>query len=293
MWNTSMSNCRVCKRPIVDAFVCRRCANELRDLLIGSRKPDGQPGVVWYAARLREAAYRQTRMSESVPGASSGYALLGNRRAAELLDRIGNTLALWEGVTLALSVRYSHKPEMAGMGAPTRDFERLEGRRARFVASHVMLLRHHSPRTARLHAELLDIAQQAWHIINRPNDICCGPCPHEVYVTNQLEPCGAMLYAQEGAGKVKCPACKTVHDVEHLRDSLKAQVQDMLFTRAELISLMRTRLNDPIKQPLFTKLLRTRRLQPRKIENGVPMFTYNDVCEARLLDGRRHAENSV
>jgi len=174
------------------------------------------------------------------------------------------------------------------MGQPTKEYERLETVRARYIAAHVVLLRHHEPNANKLHADMLDIAQQAWRIINRPNDVCCGPCPVKITdtKTNIESVCATMLYAEEGSNSVQCPKCRAVHDVEQLRDSLKQQVQDMLFTRAELVNLMATRLNDPIKQPLFTKLLRTNKLQPRKVEDGVPMFTYNDVCAARLRDNR-------
>jgi LSD1 subclass zinc finger protein len=114
-----------------------------------------------------------------------------------------------------------------------------------------------------------------------------------VQIKREMKPCGTLLYAAEGASTVQCPLCHTLHDVELLRESLKAYVTDMLFTRADLVNLMETRLNDRIPQPTFTKLLRDGRLQPRKYEQelnakdewvAVPMYTYNDVCEARAKD---------
>jgi hypothetical protein len=286
-----IQRCKVCKRATNDAYMCRRCANDVRDLLIGSEEPDGQPGIIWYTQRLRETAYGQTRMARSLAARStnSGYALLTNRRAVELLARIGVSLARWEGVVLALRATHKHELGWVHMGSPTRDFERLEAKRARFIAANLVLMRHHCKRVNELHAEMLEFARSAWRIINRPNDVCCGPCPTMIRDENinvDEIPCGTLLYAEENSSSVQCPRCHTMHDVETLRDQLKTQVQDMLFTRRELVSLMETRLNDRIPQPTFTKLLRDGRLQPRTYKlddqgNEVAMFTYNDVCEAR------------
>lgn len=272
------TSCRVCGRATNDAYVCRRCASELGDLLIGSREVDGQPGIIWYAERLRESAYGQTRMERNlgVRGSDVGYALLGNHRAVELLGRIDGSLARWEATVEALRASHGHEMGWVHMGSSTRDSERLEGRRARFIAAHVVLLRHHCSAVDLLHAEMLGFAREAWRIINRPNDTCCGPCPM----------CATLLYAEENSTTVQCPNCHILHDVELLRDRLKAQVQDMLFTRAELVNLMETRLNDRIPQSTFTKLLRDGRLQPRKMEQE-PLYTYNDVVAARLKEPPR------
>lgn len=293
-----IQSCQTCGRATNSAYICRRCSNECHDLLVGSRDVDGQPGIIWYIRRLRESAYGQARMERN-PGARSdnvGYALFGNKSAADLLARISAALALWEGTVEALSARHSRETGWVHTGSPTRDPERLEAQRARYIAAHVVLIRHHCRDAHRLHSVMLGFAKEAWRIINRPNDFCCGPCPTMIvqpYVTshgNDLKPCGTLLYAEENAATVMCPLCHTLHDVELLRDGMKAYVQDMLFTRADLVKLMETRLNDRIPQPTFTKLLRDGRLQPRKIEQHineagewveVAMFTYNDVCEAR------------
>jgi LSD1 subclass zinc finger protein len=282
-----IQSCKICERATNHAYICRRCANELHDLLVGSKKIDGQPGIAWYAKRLRESAYRQTRLARSLASRASttDYALLGNRQAAELLARIGTVLARWEAICDRL--RATHGDEMAWVhaGHPTKDFERLEVKRARYIAAHVVLIRHHCPDAHRLHAEMLDCARNAWRIINRPNDVCCGACPTRI---EDEKVCGTLLYAEEGASGVQCPLCHTNHHVETLRESLRNAVQDMLFSRDELVRLMETRLNDRIPQSTFSKLLRDGRLAPRHIDDdGVAWFTYNDVCEARAKPGRK------
>jgi hypothetical protein len=195
---------------------------------------------------------------------------------------------LWEATVEALCATHSDETGWLHTGSLTRDAERLEVKRARYIAAHTVLIRHHCKDAHRLHYQMLEFAKEAWRIINRPNDICCGPCPTILMDTETKSEgaCGTLLYAEDWASTtVQCPQCHTLHDVELLRDILKDQVQDMLFTRAELVNLMETRLNDRIPQPTFTKLLRDGRLQPRKHEDdGTPMFTYNDVCEARLKD---------
>lgn len=302
--HAKIEKCEICGRATHQAYICRRCSNELHDLLVGSHEPDGQPGIMWYAKRLRESAYGQTRMARSAAARSSatGYALLGNHRAVELLGRINVVLARWEGIVERLSATHSHETGSEHMGSLTRDSERLECKRARYVAAHVVLLRHHSRDVPKLYNDLLNFARESWRIINRPNDICCGPCPTWVNPTlEQLKSgpavteiqCSTMLYAEENKATVQCSSCRTIHDVDELRDGLKTFVQDMLFTRSDLVKLMETRLNDRIPQPTFTKLLRDGRLQPRRLEAQVnddgttmyvAMFTYDDVCEARLKD---------
>jgi hypothetical protein len=212
------------------------------------------------------------------------------------LARINATLAVWEGIAEALSATHGHELGWLHTGNPTRDFERLESKRARYIAERVLLIRHHCPDAHRLHASLLEYARDAWRIINRPDDICCGPCPNMIQDKTEIvdastrsvvrtitcvKPCGTLLYAEEGSSGVQCPRCHAHHNVEQLRDGLKAYVTDMLFTRSDLVNLMETRLNDRIPQPTFTKLLRDGRLRPRKYEGDVPMFTYDDVVAAR------------
>jgi hypothetical protein len=226
-------------------------------------------------------------MARSLAARSSntGYALLTNQRAVDLLSRISAALARWEAITVRLRATHSDKLVVVAMGVPKGVSRRSEAHRARVVASNMALLRHHYPHVARLHAEMLAMAREAWRVINRPNDICCGPCPTMISRPPEQgeSPCGTMLYAEENSTTVVCPYCHVGHHVETLRDVLKAAVADMLFTRAELVQLMETRLNDRIPQSTFTKMLRDGRLAPRKTnDDAEPMFTYNDVCEARL-----------
>jgi hypothetical protein len=290
--------CTNCGRAVSDSFICRRCGRELRALLIGSTDPDGQPGIVWYVHRLRETAYRQARMERALGSKSSrsGYALLPDSSAITLLAKISGTLARWnDDLTPLISSQKTEKGRSAVVVRPNR-IDGLETRHARLLASYIPLLRHNYADAHLLLRDMLEYARQAWRIINRPDDICCGPCPNVVRDrASRVEvECGAMLYAEEfedGQGKrvvadtVQCPKCRARHDVSTLRDMLKQQTRDSLFTGPELLALMENRLNDRMPKTSFYQLIRDGRLQVRgyRLEDGVqaPMYTYNDVCEAR------------
>jgi hypothetical protein len=271
--------CTLCGRAVVNSFICRRCGKELRDLLIGSSEPDGQPGIVWYIQRLRETAYRQARMDCSLGAKSShhGYYLFGDARALVLLRRISLTLARWDSDLSALIEPQRRNHPLMRVLVAGRGSDGLDEARSRRLAEHIPALRHNCGQVRTLHGDLLEYAKQAWRIINRPNDICCGPCPASA--------CGTLLYAEEHAETVQCPKCRAEHDVCALREELKRITRDMLFTGPELLRLMETRLNDRITKTAFYQLIRDGRLAYRGINaEGLMCYTYADVLEARAKE---------
>jgi hypothetical protein len=224
----------------------------------------------------------------------SGYDQLGNRRAIDLLGKITWTLARWDEHLDRLIGPQTAFPPLTGVvswpdgvgGAETVV-------QAVRLADHVSELRKHCPDIDRLFHDLLTYAKDGWRVINRPDDICCGPCPN--MVDDKDHPgkeivCGVMLYAEEFeqdgkrivADQVKCPKCHASHDVSKLREELKRQVHDMLFTSHELLKLMETRLNDRMPKQTFLDMVRDGRLKPRGYNvDNVPQYTYDDVCEAK------------
>jgi hypothetical protein len=286
------------------SYVCRRCARDLRELLIGdgttnavveTEHPKGQPGIVWYIERLRESAYRQTVMERNLGGhvIRSGYDQLGNKVAIDLLGKITWTLDHWDARLDRLIGPGVDVSAHRGRIAYPDGFDGLDGSKAARLADHVTELRHGCDDIDRLVHDLLTYAKDGWRIINRPDDILCGPCP--AMVEDQDHPgvearCSAMLYAEEyeqdgkrmTADSVICPKCHAKHDVSQLREELKRQVRDMLFTGYELLKLMETRLNDRMPKSTFYQLIRDGRLRARGFdETGQPRYTYDDVCEAR------------
>lgn len=309
MTNRKPTTCNVCGRAVNQSYICRRCGRELRELLVGepmasavveTEHSKGQPGIAWYIMRLQESAYRQTVMERNLGGHGmrSGYDQLGNRAAIDLLGKITWTLDHWNARLDRLVGPHSPQPHLPGMVAWPDGLDGSESvLNANRLADHVSELRHGCEDIDRLVHDLLTYAKDGWRIINRPDDICCGPCPNVVdecddhrIPTGRQVACGVMLYAEEfeqdgkrtTADTVVCPKCHAKHDVSQLREELKRQVRDMLFTGYELLKLMETRLNDRMPKSTFYQLIRDGRLKARGFdENGQPRYTYDDVCEAR------------
>jgi hypothetical protein len=285
--------------------MCRRCGRELRELLVGdgvneavveTEHPKGQPGIVWCIGRLHESAYRQTVMERNLGarGSRAGYDLLGNKAAIDLLGKITWTLGHWNARLDRLVGPRTAVRAMIGVGASyygVGDVETVS--HAVRLADHIPELRHNCDDIDRLMHDLLTYVKDAWRVINRPDDICCGPCPNMVEdkeTTGVERPCGVMLYAEEFeqdgkrivADDVMCPKCHAKHDVAELREGLRQAVRDMLFTGPELLKLMETRLNDRMSKSTFYQLIRDGRLKPRGYnKDDNPQYTYDDTCAAR------------
>jgi hypothetical protein len=297
--------CGNCGSAVNDAFICRRCGRELRDLLISEGWPDrtgelgaGQPGIIWYMRKLHESAYKQSRLQRGgARGSQHGYYLLGDNRAIKELSKISKTLTLWNAQLDAL-IGAQTLEEVRSRSATRNGYHDLDAHRARRLAAHIPELRHKCPGIASLHTDMLDYAKRSWKIINRPNDICCGACPNLVPdkdPPHEENPCGVMLYAEESEEKVQCLKCRAVHDVVALRADLVERSRSTMFTGAQLRLMMETRLNDKMPKTAFYQLIRDGRLQPRGFDGDkAPMYTYDDVCAARekTKPGRRNARKA-
>lgn len=281
--------CNVCQRP-TEMVMCPHCGDELRHLLIGMRGVHGQPGLAWLAVRIFEQAYGQSRLGaiDSSHGRNDGYALLTDDRCTRLLGEIRATLDDWVAHCGGLSATWRDENGQVAMSGRPGHSEPLESRQARYLAGHIKVLRRHKD-SKRLVDSLRRFTDEATRLINRPADVCCGPCttwfkgpPPNPELKQQ---CGTMLYAEPDAKTVTCTRCKTRYDVEALRDAMRDKLKDMLFTGSELRRLMETRLNDRIPKATFYKMIGDGRLVPRKLRraNGKsePLFTYADVVEAR------------
>ena len=282
--------CSICGGGVHEAFLCRRCGRELRALLVGDRRstnisaekhPKEQPGIVWYIDRLRETAYLQTAMDRNMGSRAgrSGYAQLAQQDALEMLAKIHFTLHRWNDrldTIIGAQVLRDNRP---GVITDPGGLDGLDGVRAARIAVNIATLRHKCEDIASLYNDLIGYAKESWRIINRPDDICCGPCPQQV----DGETCGVMLYAsEEHPDEVVCPKCRTRHDAAKLREDLKRIVSDMLFTGPELLRLMKIRLNDKMPKSTFYQLIRDGRLLSRGFSReGQPQYTYDDVCAAR------------
>lgn len=314
MKRRSQKRCNLCGAQILDAYMCADCGRALRELLVGDgsvkavvagRHPRTQPGIVFYIKQLYKTAYRQSRLAPSVgktggecarmkaqecdgtPGnpcdwcdTSTGSGLLADRRATILLRRISVVLSDWEARCYTCKDR-AHDDRVLMLIDTAADYpEALSIRQARFLAAHVRLLRRHDKDVLALHNQMLSFAREAWSVINQPPQLCCGGCPNTVGGHR----CGVVLYAPENARTVQCPKCRCKHDVEALREQMRSAALDYTLPATELMHLMETRLNDRIPKSSFYQLVRDGRLTAHSVDaEGVALYTYQDVCEARAL----------
>lgn len=273
------SNCKVCKAKS-DANLCWPCTNDLRQLLMGSdEQGTGHNGIGWYSSRLRETVYRQDRLGNSAgrPTVLHGYSQLPNEPARDLLHRIRSTLLAWlvDSMSYIDSQKLSKSEQAVSFG---RTLARLtEGEIAAMLVGRMRTLRAVEG-IELLHAVLLRLSKEAWRVINRPAETCCGPCPD----------CSTVLYSHPEDASVVCPHCKETYVVEDLRRMMREHISDMLFTGPELRKLCETRLNDPIPKSTFYALISDQRLVPRyRREDGTSFFTYDDLQHARSKPKRK------
>ena len=291
------ARCVQCGRSCTDAWMCADCGAELRQLLIGDptlvrplpypQHPKTQPGIVWYIKQLYKTAYRQTRLGGHVSAKTGGrdYYLFADRRGIDLLRRVESLLTEWNDRLCSLDTTALLALD-TGRGAP----EALSIRQARYLAAHVRLLRRHDKDIVKLHNGLLALAREAWTVINRPPELCCGGCPTTVRDkdTGEDKKCGVILYAEETADTVQCPRCRSQHDVSSLRERMKREAQDYVLPAGELLTLMETRLNDPVKRSTFYALIRDGHLVPHThAADGTALYTYPDVCAAKAAAGTK------
>jgi hypothetical protein len=206
------------------------------------------------------------------------------------LRRIRVTLGDWVADCGGLAATWSHESGELVPAHQAGHSEPLEARYARFLAGHIKAIRRHQD-SRKLYDLLVAYSREGWRLINRPADLCCGPCPTPTHDMEGGEGtvCGTMLYASEHADTVQCSRCRERYDVEDLRNALREYVKELMFTGSELRRLMETRLNDRMPKATFYKLIADGRLQPRQFRSetikgkliATPMFTYADVCVAR------------
>ena len=109
------ATCRRCSRPSPDAFLCRSCCDDLRELLtgmaVGTPLRSGRFSRPWLVS-LEDAALGHTRLGESQRhGTDKNSPLPFSESASALLSNVTNMLTTW--------VR--HMCETRGVDVPRRD----------------------------------------------------------------------------------------------------------------------------------------------------------------------------
>ena len=316
-----MTKCQRCKGGVTDAFICRNCADELREDLTE---------LPWWLSRLTETALGQTRMSdnagrkfaprkdldgdrelaaciESLPSGddlekarlarqrqSLAHALATggvNARASELLAEIADGLVFWCRVLCeARGMTYEPPPSRGALGA-----------------NHALWLKRHvdaiaaSEDAGDIAADILgrdkkrhSLIDQIGRVINRPLRWWkLGQCPTPIRVEGPAQAgrpypttaCGAELGALQDVKEIRCRECRATHNVHRLLWSRKSEAEAEPMTERELLRYNRD-LPPEFQVPPRTlqHWLTTGRLCACGNSAGDPLYSWIDV---RLLVMRR------
>lgn len=288
-----MTQCKKCGGRS-ELYLCWECGKDIRWLLVG--KPverrigsqagfDEQPGIVWYLDRLREAAYRQTRLGrgsahrKTKPASESD--LLPDKRACELRQQIHNTLSIWvRAITETRGVTF--EPLHGRVGA---NYSATGADMATWLAHHITAVMS-EPDAHVLHADLARCCKEAARLINRPPELYLGLCKQPRTDENGAEVgCGTPLRADYDAADVQCGRCKTSYEVDALKAALLCQIEAMLFTGPDLLRILAV-IGEPIPSSTWYgsegRPGVRYRVQPRGWSGDEPMYVYSDVRAAMM-----------
>ncbi len=107
--------------------------------------------------------------------------------------------------------------------------------------------------------------------------------------------CGVKLYAEKG-GVAACPRCRTVYDVNELREDMRARARDQPMTGADVLPMMKLAGEAPAAATFYKVL---RRVAPRLYEHAdgrrnqhqtpgcKELYSYDDVV-AKLNEKSTH-----
>lgn len=260
--------CQHCGKP-AQAYLCGSCIDELRAMLTGL------PRWIEY---LTDAITGQARLgtSDGPRTKSDEQPLRINLRASSLGDDVHATL-----VAIVRTVEDSHGLRITG---PT-DSAGL----ARWLAQHVTAIAAHEA-AAEHYVDVQRIILDIEHRINRPvPPRFCGPCP----APDEDDPrraCGTALMAKRDAIEVRCPTCKTTHNVERLLQRLLADVDHWRFTVSEILMIMRA-LEEPLNERTFRRWRAQGKVRPRGFRRpdgaiGLTRRTEDDQPLYRLAEVR-------
>ncbi len=312
-----MTDCRHCRASVTDAFLCNRCRDTLRTELAAlpwwlerlTETALGQTRMSDNAGRksaprkdldgdaelaaciealpsgddLQKARIARQKLALAHALATGGV----NYRASELLAEIADGLAFWCRVLCEARGR---------VYAPTRSTRALGVNHAQWLAAHVEAIGQ-SEDAADIAADILGrdkarrslIRQIEW-VVNRPMRWWqLGACPTPIRVEGPAQAgrphptiaCGVELRAREGATRVRCPGCRTVHNVHRLLWSRKSEAEAEPMTARQLTRYNRE-LPPEFQVPPRTlqHWLATGRLCACGENAGDPLYSWIDV---RLL----------
>jgi hypothetical protein len=289
---TDQPTCDRCHEPIHDqAYVCPQCTRRLRrDLETVARVA----GEAWTTiARLDRIGGRNGR-AELEPEDTT-CACEPCRRGRR--DKADNALAPrpWP-INLAAARRHDaavnelttwvrHIAQTRGAPGPEPPRGHPLAAAATWLTGHLDWLRHR-PEAAEAFDALGDACRVLVRIVDRPPErVVVGQCPCQVVTDGGRPP--EYLYAIRGAAQVACRSCGTTYDVDSSRDELKRQLDQALFTAAELATLV-AYFGEGQREPV-RKLINQWHVRGMIVAHdyqGQPAYRFGEVV-ARLASSRR------
>jgi hypothetical protein len=282
-----MSNtCANCTAP-ADLTICWTCAKTLRRHLVGD---SDDLGLVWYITRLRESAYGESRIGrvkQRVGGQGETPAPPFNWNAAKVLRKIERNLADWLGAsTVAPSFIGPLQPGIWRAGASI-SIRAIIDELARNIAT--LMAR---PDAGDIMHTLDRLRADAEKAIDLPPDLqYVGPCP-TVHTDGAKadQQCSVGLYVEREDDIIRCPRCKTIHDVTDLRQAALDRVDDEPKSASEMLRLLKW-LERPIPaKSTFYKLVgripprmylhRDGKLNHLDAAGATPLYAYSEVVSA-------------
>ena len=226
--------CALCGRPVIDmAYVCDRCAAKTRTEL---------ERVALVAGEAMTTIAKQARIGTPGRRTDPEMPLPVNREAAADHDAAVSTLVTWarhvheeSGRTLpslrALPCRHPsclriRQGRTDGPLCPIAVPEHPTAVMATWLVRQVDWIRHR-PEAVQALDEIDDACRVLVRVVDRPAErLVVGQCA-----------CGTYLYATAKADDVTCAQCGTTYGVQASRDMLREQLDEMLFTAAEIAVL--------------------------------------------------------
>lgn len=249
-----MTNECPCGRPAGSSALCENCSHSLQIAL-------GDISSHW--RDLDTVKGRQTRYGGSGGGRGGEKPLPVDARflgwdadGTRLQEAVKNTIGTWGRAVM------EDRPEITG---PTHD--------ACLHVSCSVLRRSHTPRddvpavcryllghadwirtqhwAPEILDELVDVAGQLRRMVDRPADRWfAGPC----------DICKRDLYAKTGAPSVECKECQVTYDVQERRGWLLDQINDQLYTAAELARAVSWLGSEPLTPERIRKWAQRKRI---------------------------------
>lgn len=258
-----MTVCAVdtCDLPVEDAHCCAGCGHRLRLALTD---------VPALSTELDVTLSRQSAVGHRVGSRSAGAPLPYDTRASAVAHNLRNTLQTW--VRLVADEKYSDSRIL-----PADTVSAMAG----WLVSEVEYLRHHEAAVEAV-TEITAAVDDARRIVDRPADrVFVGVCSA---VHNGIS-CTESLYARPSAHEVRCRTCGATHEVAARREVLKAAVDDVLATPAEIARAV-VWLGDHVRPNQITRWVQAGRLVARAhypTESGQrPLYRIGDVLDLLL-----------